>query len=100
MSSLTLAEVLGEEEEDHKTILNVLIENMKRYGKFNLTGEQKKKLLLDTLKYELDLEPIVENLIIELVDILIDVENKKIVFNPKIKKSFSLLGWCLGQRGH
>ena len=92
MSSHRLAEI-----SEDNSVLTVLIENMKRFGKFNLTGKQKKKLLMETLRYELELPDELETLIVELVDILIKVEKNEIVFNPKIKKAVSLLKCCSGR---
>lgn len=94
MSSQRLSEL---EEDKEESVLTVLIENMKRFGKFNLTGKQKKQLLMETLRYELDLPEKLEDLIVELVDILIKVERNEIVFNPRIKKAVSLLD-CCGRR--
>lgn len=53
----------------------------------NLTGEGKKKYVLDKLRENITLDNVVEDLLIELVDVLIKIENGEIVFNKKIKNN-------------
>ena len=104
MSSQRLAEISGEEGEEiigSKVILDEVVRIMKEIGELSgLTGKQKKKLVLQMIEYELELPKIVETMIIHLIDLLIDVEQKKIVFNPNVvvvaKSLFSLT--CLGDR--
>ena len=56
----------------------------------NAKGRDKKKWVLDQLKELITLDNEVEDLIIYLIDILIDVENGKLIINPKVKNG------CLG----
>lgn len=71
-----------------KEILKLMIHYMKYVGDIqNMSGILKKKFVLTKLRDELDLPEILEDLLINLIDILIDVENGKLVFNPKVKTS-------------
>lgn len=102
MSSQRLAEISGEDDEiiGSKVILDEVVRIMKEIGELNgLTGKQKKKLVLQMIEYELELPDLVETMIIHLIDLLIDVEQKKIIFNPNaVVVAKSLFGSCIGSR--
>jgi len=74
--------------------LTVLINLMQKAGQNkDLSGKDKKQFVLDQIRKQLELPNDIEDLIISLIDILIEVENGKLVINPKVKKS------CLGCYG-
>lgn len=68
-------------------ILNRVVQYMSNLGKTDLTGPQKKQILLLWIADELDLPEILEDFIIEIIDLLIQTEQGKIIFNKKAKKS-------------
>jgi len=51
----------------------------------DLSGKDKKAFVLDEIRKQLELPEDIENLIISLIDILIDVQNGKLVLNPVVK---------------
>ena len=77
-------------------ILDLLVKTMKDVSVMNISGFKKKTLVLELLFDELDMSPIIEELLENVIDLLIDVENGKLVFNKKIKKSF--LYCCLDRQ--
>jgi len=67
---------------------------MKKAGQNkDLSGKDKKAFVLDELRKALELPEDIEDLIISLIDILIDVENGKLVINAKVKDG------CMGCYG-
>lgn len=91
----TIPEEKDEDEPGHP-ILWTLIDNMKHLGKFaSLSGTEKKELVIATLRHQLDLPDDLEDFIVALIDVLIKVEDGKIVFNKKIS-TLSYRG-CLGR---
>lgn len=71
--------------EEH-VILTYLIRIMKQIGEYDgLKGSQKKELVIKFIDYELELPEELETLVISLIDILIDVEQGKIIFNANVK---------------
>ena len=50
------------------------------------TGKEKKKYVMDELKIIMVLDPLIEGLILEFIDVLIEVDKHKITFNKDIKK--------------
>lgn len=50
------------------------------------TGKSKKQYVLNELKNVINLEPHIEYLIMEFIDLLIEVDKNKITINKKIKK--------------
>ena len=74
--------------------LTVLIDLMKKAGQNKeLSGKDKKQFVLDEIRKQLELPEDIENLIVSLIDILIEVENGKLVINEKVKDG------CLGCYG-
>tara|TARA_R110001632_G_scaffold163988_1_gene282387 strand:- start:119 stop:358 length:240 start_codon:yes stop_codon:yes gene_type:complete len=69
-------------------ILNLLVKSMIDVGKMNITGEAKKRLVLSILFDELEMDSVVEELLEYVIDLLIKVENGKLVFNTKLKQGF------------
>jgi len=69
-------------------ILNLLVKSMIDVGKMQISGETKKRLVLNILFEELEMNPVVEELLEHFIDILIQVENGKLVFNTKLKQGF------------
>lgn len=55
----------------------------------NMSGEDKKKYVLEELKKHITLNNEIEDFIINTIDILIDVDKGKIIFNKKVRKIFS-----------
>lgn len=49
------------------------------------TGQAKKEYVIHSLRDILTLEPHIEDLLCEIVDLIIDVEKGKLVINPNIK---------------
>ena len=81
------------------TILPKLITIMQHVGRFHtLNGKEKKQMVISLLLDEIDLPEILEDLIADLIDILIAVENKKLVINPKVIKATKSLFTCCGKR--
>jgi hypothetical protein len=60
---------------------------MKYVGDVKMSGQLKKKFVLNKLRDELDLPEILEEFIINIIDTLIQVENGKLVFNKKVQAS-------------
>lgn len=78
-------------------VLETLITTMKHIGRLkDIKGENKKKLVLSIIKEQLDLPEHLENFIMSLIDVLIQVEKGKLVFNEKIKSTLksSLFKCC------
>jgi len=50
------------------------------------TGKAKKKYVMDELQIIMVLDPLIEGLILEFIDVLIEVDKHKITFNKDIKK--------------
>ncbi len=50
------------------------------------TGKAKKKYVMDELQILMALDPLIEGLILEFIDVLIEVDKHKITFNKDIKK--------------
>ena len=50
------------------------------------TGKAKKKYVMDELQIIMVLDPLIEGLILEFIDVLIEVDKHKIRFNKDIKK--------------
>ena len=74
--------------------LMVLLDLMKKAGQNKeLSGKDKKQFVLDEIKKQLELPNDIEDLIINLIDILIQVQNGKLVINPKVTDG------CLGCYG-
>ena len=74
--------------------LTVLIQLMKKAGQNkDLSGKDKKQFVLDEIRKQLELPEDIEDLIINLIDILIEVQNGKLVINPKVKDG------CMGCYG-
>jgi len=69
-------------------ILNLLVKSMIDVGKMDIDGKTKKRLVLNILFEELEMNPVVEELLEHFIDILIQVENGKLVFNTKLKQGF------------
>jgi len=63
-----------------------LIDLMKRAGKIkSLDGEGKKKFVLQEMKRIITYDNYIEDILIHIIDLLIDVENGKLVFNKDVK---------------
>ena len=76
------------------TYLTILIDLMKKAGQnTELSGKDKKAFVLDEIRKQLELPEDIEDLIISLIDILIQVENGKLIINPKVKDG------CMGCYG-
>lgn len=70
--------------------LTLLIDLMKKAGhNKELSGKDKKAFVLDEIRKQLELPNDIEDLIISLIDILIEVENGKLVINEKVKDGCS-----------
>jgi len=81
-------------------ILKHLVEAMKRVGVYNgLTGDEKKNMVIKDLHEAFEIpEPLLQ-FVINMIDILINVEKGRIVFNPKVKPVVaSGLSFCCGKR--
>lgn len=71
-----------------KDLFIELINLMRRASKMKrLSGRQKKDFVLTELRRIIPYDNVVEELLIDIVDLLIQVENGKIVINKKMKKS-------------
>ena len=81
---------------DHNNLMEVLIYCIKHLASINknLTGQQKKKLIIDSILLVIDetdsssleqFEPLIKIMIPNVIDNLIDVEKGKIILNKKIK---------------
>jgi len=81
---------------DHNNLMEVLIYCIKHLASINknLTGQQKKKLIIDSILLAIDetdsssleqFEPLIKIMIPNVIDNLIDVEKGKIKLNKKIK---------------
>lgn len=70
-----------------KYIINNLIRLMTKAEELNelKTGIDKKVYVMNQLKIIMQLDPMIENLILEFVDVLIEVDKHKITFNKDIK---------------
>lgn len=80
-----------------KEILEILVRYMKYVGNMSdMSGESKKKYVLKKMRDELDLEPVLEDLIIHIIDLIIQVENGKLTINKKISKP--LISCCFSSR--
>ncbi len=71
-----------------KDLFIELINLMRRASKMKrLSGIEKKNFVLTELRRIIPYDNVVEELLIDIVDLLIQVENGKIVINKKMKKS-------------
>jgi hypothetical protein len=52
----------------------------------DMTGTQKKEWVLNRLKEMMDFDDALEELIIGIIDLIIDVEKKRIIINPVLKR--------------
>jgi len=76
-----------------------LIDLMKTAGKAkNLDGEDKKKFVLQEMKRLITYDNYIEDILIIVIDLLIDVENGKLVINKDVKdnavKCFDFMKCC------
>jgi len=69
------------------SILKLLVKTMTEVGQTDLSGKRKKDLVLKLIFDEMDLDEDLEDFLMHIIDLLINVENNKIIFNKKIKKS-------------
>ena len=69
------------------SILKLLVKTMSEVGQTDLSGKRKKDLVLKIIFDEMDLDEYLEDFLMHIIDLLINVENNKIIFNKKIKKS-------------
>ena len=69
------------------SILKLLVKTMTEVGQTDLSGKRKKDLVLKIIFDEMDLNEDLEDFLMHIIDLLINVENNKIIFNKKIKKS-------------
>ena len=69
------------------SILKLLVKTMSEVGQTDLSGKRKKDLVLKIIFDEMDLDEDLEDFLMHIIDLLINVENNKIIFNKKIKKS-------------
>lgn len=69
------------------SILELLVKTMTEVGQTDLSGKRKKDLVLKLIFDEMDLDEYLEDFLMHIIDLLINVENNKIMFNKKIKKS-------------
>ena len=81
-------------------LLSDVVRYMKRAGTFQgLSGADKKEMVITMILNEIELPEILEDLVSEIIDLIIDVENKKLIINPKVAKvSNSLFSVCCGSR--
>ena len=90
---------------DHDNLMEAVIRAMKFLARKHrkLTGQQKKKLIVDALLLVLDetnsgalevFEPLVKSMIPTVVDNLVDVEKGKIKLNRKGRSCLSMLCCC------
>ena len=90
---------------DHDNLMEAVIRAMRHLARKHrrLTGQQKKKLIVDALLLVLDetnsgalevFEPLVKSMIPTVVDNLIDVEKGKIKLNKKGRSCLSMLCCC------
>lgn len=77
-------------------ILEMLVDTMQYFGSIqNLSGPQKKVFVLKSLDLKINLPDETKETLMNLIDILIQVENHKIIINPKIEKlTKSLFSSC------
>ena len=69
------------------SILKLLEKTMSEVGQTDLSGKRKKDLVLKIIFDEMELNEDLEDFLMHIIDLLINVENNKIIFNKKIKKS-------------
>ena len=69
------------------SILKLLVKTMSEVGQTDLSGKRKKDLVLKIIFDEMELNEDLEDFLMHIIDLLINVENNKIIFNKKIKKS-------------
>lgn len=69
-------------------IINNLIRLMENAEELSdlKTGKAKKKYVMDELQILMVLDPLIEGLILEFIDVLIEVDKNNITFNKDIKK--------------
>ena len=90
---------------DHDNLMEAVIRAMRHLARKHrrLTGQQKKKLIVDALLLVLDetnsgalevFEPLVKSMIPTVVDNLVDVEKGKIKLNKKGRSCLSMLCCC------
>lgn len=85
-------------------ITDVVIDGMSMVGQIqNMAGESKKQLVIDMIIYLINntdsgpfevFEPLVLNVVPNIIDSLIDVEKGKLRFNNKIKKGIIKMFTC------
>lgn len=78
-------------------VLHFLVEKMTKVGELNISGKDKKELVLQFIEEKLsDVIPDELEFFLDiLIDLLIDVEKGKIIFNPKTKKLVKSCFSCL-----
>ena len=75
-----------------KLFIPVLIDLMTTIGKSSeLTGKQKKEYVIKQMRRSLDLPQVYEDILALLIDTLIEVQDGKLIFNQKLKKTTK---WC------
>ena len=68
-------------------LMKAILRSMKVAGTFShLSGDEKKAYVIATLKTELDIDDDIFEFIEEIINVLIQTEKGKIVFNPIVKK--------------
>jgi hypothetical protein len=69
-------------------IINNLIRLMENAEELSdlKTGKAKKKYVMDELQILMVIDPLIEGLILEFIDVLIEVDKNNITFNKDIKK--------------
>ena len=71
-----------------KMVVEILLSEMLRAARFSeLSGPQKKALVMRSLEKKMDFPKEVEELILYLIDILIRVDKGKLAINPRVKKA-------------
>lgn len=77
---------------DSKLFIPALVDLMTSIGKSSeLSGKQKKEYVIEQMRESLDLPQVYEDILALLIDTLIEVQDGKLVFNQKIKKTTK---WC------
>lgn len=81
-------EVQEKKEFDIKNIFNELVYLMKVAGEMkNLKGHEKKKYVLEQLAIIIPWDNYIEEILLFVIDLLIEVENGKLVINKRAKKA-------------
>jgi hypothetical protein len=84
---------------DIERLFTELVYLMKRAGRIkSLDGEGKKKFVLQEMKRLITFDNYIEDILIVVIDLLIDVENGKLVINKDVKdnaiKCFDYIKCC------